>query len=188
MTILCIVCGYDKNPDTAEFCDACGSELNASTVDADMPVYEPQPVGLSINPAPVSNPTTLQTSTPTVIQDYSPAVKSTGSAKLIAKQVNSPIPEFVIQGAALIGIFDNEMGPVDIDLEDFHGKETVSRRHAEIYQESGQWKIKDLGSTNGVFIKPRGQTRFQARIDSPTPLNSGDEIAIAKILFTFQTI
>jgi pSer/pThr/pTyr-binding forkhead associated (FHA) protein len=87
-----------------------------------------------------------------------------------------------------VGIFDPDTGPVEIDLETFFGGETVSRNHAEIYQELGTWKIKDLGSTNGVFIKPPGQPRFSARITIPTPLNSGDEIAFGKVRFLFQTI
>ena len=47
-----------------------------------------------------------------------------------------------------------------IDLEGFPGDETISRHHAEIYQEGGMWKIKDLGSTNGLFIKQAGQSKF----------------------------
>jgi pSer/pThr/pTyr-binding forkhead associated (FHA) protein len=79
------------------------------------------------------------------------------------------------------------MGPVDIDLEPFSGGDTVSRNHAEIYQEGGVWKIKDLGSTNGIFIKSAGQTRFAARITVPETLNSGDEIAFGKVRFLFQS-
>ena len=70
-------------------------------------------------------------------------------------------------------------GPVDIDLESFPGNETISCQHAEIYQEGGVWKIQDLDSTNGVFIKPTGQTRFNAKITQPEIINPGDEIAIA---------
>ena len=66
------------------------------------------------------------------------------------------------------------------------GDDTISRHHAEIYQEAGQWKIKDLGSTNGVFVKRLGQTRYAAIIMSPETLFSGDEVAIAKIRFLFQ--
>ncbi len=47
--------------------------------------------------------------------------------------------------------------------------------------------VKDLGSVNGVFIKPAAQTRFRARITTPETLNSGDEIALGKVRFLFQT-
>ena len=173
--ITCTVCGYDKNPDGLEFCDACGAELQSTA--PSLETVEIEDTSISTPPPPdknsVTSPPTLQPTTTT--------------ARLVAKQPNAPITEFPIEGSALIGIFDPDMGPVDIDLEDFSGNETVSRNHAEIYQEAGVWKIKDLGSTNGVFIKPMGQTRFGARITTPESLNSGDEIAIAKIRFLFQS-
>jgi FHA domain len=137
-------------------------------------------------PPPQSTPIPAPPITPVTIP---PATFSTNSttARLIAKQANAPVPEFSIDSNALIGIFDPDRGPVDIDLEHFSGGETISRNHAEIYPEGGVWKIKDLGSTNGVFIKPAGQSRFNARITAPTPLNSGDEVAIAKVCFVFQS-
>jgi pSer/pThr/pTyr-binding forkhead associated (FHA) protein len=46
--------------------------------------------------------------------------------------------------------------------------------------------VKDLGSLNGIFIKPSGQSRFGARITTPTSLNTGDEIAFGKVQFVFQ--
>jgi hypothetical protein len=108
------------------------------------------------------------------------------TARLIAKQPSAPQQEFPLDSVALVGIFDSDMGPVDIDLENFAGGETVSRNHGEIYPEADNWMIKDLGSTNGIFIKPNGQSRFGARITSPTCLNSGDEIAFGKVRFVFQ--
>lgn len=188
--ITCTVCGYDKNPDGSDFCDACGAELGST-----QEIVEELPVDTSTTQAPpdVTPPepevelTVSPTTTPPPIPNIPEPIVMGTTARLIAKQSNAPIPEFPIDGAALIGIFDPDMGPVDIDLEDFVGNETVSRHHAEIYQEAGIWKIKDLGSTNGVFIKPMGQTRFGARITIPESLNSGDELAIAKIRFLFQS-
>ena len=189
--INCTVCGYDKNPDGSEFCDACGAELqstvaaptNNATVDPPMPTS--QPLDETFVPeTPVPEPTPAPT--PPSPTPHIPQPTET-TARLIAKQPNAPIPEFPLENNALIGIFDPDMGPVDIDLEDFVGNETVSRHHAEIYQEAEVWKIKDLGSTNGVFIKPMGQTRFGARITTPESLNPGDEVAIAKIRFVFQS-
>ncbi|MFW6295718.1 MAG: FHA domain-containing protein, partial [Halothece sp.] len=116
------------------------------------------------------------------------ATTSTNSAvKLVSKVPNSPISEFLLgKKSVIIGIFDPNSSPIDIDLQPFLGSDTVSRQHAEIYQENGIWKIKDLGSTNGIFLKPSGQRRFSARITQPEVLNIGDEIAIAKIRFLFQ--
>jgi hypothetical protein len=212
--IHCPTCGYDKTPDGSEFCDACGSELPlsstpnippsptptiAETIISEIPsqpeLITPQipianPLETPSQPEPITPqiPLTKPSETPTVIQTEAPFIPQMGTttARLIPKQTNAPIPEFIIDENSLIGIFDPDSGPVEIDLENFLGNETVSRQHAEIYPEGGVWKIKDLGSTNGTFIKPLGQTRFGARITIPTPLNSGDEIAIAKIRFLFQ--
>ena len=196
--ITCTVCGYDKNPNASDFCDACGAELGTTeeTVEEltdnsiiDIPTPHPPPVEDTFVPdVTPSEPEPISpASIPTPISNIPQPTITVTTARLIAKQFNAPIPEFPIDGTALIGIFDPDMGPVDVDLEDFVGNETVSRHHAEIYQDAGVWKIKDLGSTNGVFIKPMGQTRFGARITTPESLTPGDELAIAKIRFLFQS-
>ena len=182
MTITCDACGYE-NVEGTEFCEACGSELTAASPEpTPVPVPEKTPPEPSfpeetevIPPQPEPQPTP----TPTPV---------TSAVKLVSKVPNAPIPEFPIEEeSAVIGIFDPDSGPVDIDLEQFPGSDTVSRQHAEIYQENGVWKIQDLGSTNGIFLKPSGQRRFSARITQPEALNIGDKIAIAKIRFLFQT-
>jgi serine/threonine protein kinase len=76
----------------------------------------------------------------------------------------------------------------DIDLDSFPDANTVSRPHAGIYQEAGEWKVTDLGSINGTFIKRAGQSRFGNRITAPEILNSGDEIAFGKVRFRFENI
>ncbi|WP_204103110.1 MULTISPECIES: FHA domain-containing protein [Spirulina sp. CCY15215] len=143
---------------------------------------DPQPVPQPMYPDPVPTPQ------PTLGDLPSPQTFTGDTARLVAKQAGCPYPEFVLDGSNLIvGRFDPDTGPVDIDLEGFPGEDTISRNHGEIYQEGGQWKIKDLGSTNGIFIKRVGQPRFSARIMMPEPLYSGDEVAIAKIRFLFQS-
>ena len=182
MTISCTTCGYDKNPDGSEFCDACGAELLATSASPTLiqtPTVEPVDNNVSPPPPPKTTPIPI-----TTIATPATAV----TARLIAKQPGVSTPEFPLDGSnAIIGIFDPDTGPVDIDLEEFSGNETVSRNHAEIYQEGGMWKIKDLGSTNGVFVKHSGETRFSARITIPEVISPGDEIAIAKVRFLFQS-
>jgi eukaryotic-like serine/threonine-protein kinase len=92
--------------------------------------------------------------------NHNPLNTSSMQVKLICKQPNAHVPEFAIGCNAIIGVFDPGANPVDIDLGSFFGNETISRKHAEIFNEAGVWKIKDLGSSNGVFIKSAGQTRF----------------------------
>ncbi len=184
MAIVCTVCGYDKTPDASEFCDACGAELpiNTNPILDKLPIESTPEITVDFETESPFNPT------PIIVTDSSLTTSENQLiGSLIAKQNNAPNPEFSLEDFNVIGIFDPDTGPVEIDLEGFLGAETVSRQHAEIYQESGVWKIKDLGSTNGVFIKTLGQKRFSARITSPTIINNGDEIAIAKIRFLFQT-
>ncbi len=193
--ITCTACGYDKNPDNTEYCDACGSELQAVTV-TQPPREAPTVIQSSETEIPPSSPTFIQppTSEPEIppptypeSNPYPPTFPVSGTtAKLISKQAGSPVPEFTIDSNSIVGVFDPDTGPVEIDLEAFPGGETVSRNHAEIYPEGTVWKIKDLGSTNGIFIKRSGQTRFGARLTTPETINSGDEIAFGKVRFLFQ--
>ncbi|WP_035830902.1 FHA domain-containing protein, partial [Crocosphaera watsonii] len=137
------------------------------------PSYPPPNTAPPVPPVPPTN--------------TAPPVPSIGTtARLIARLANAPVPEFSINGGAVVGIFTPESGPVDIDLEAFPGNETISKQHAEIFYENGAWILKD-SSTNGTYIKPVGQTRFGARVMGPTAINSGDEIAFARVVFVFQT-
>ena len=174
--ITCSTCGYDQNPEDSEFCGACGSELQSITTTAPT-VIQPE----------IPSPQIPQPNYPTPTPTAPTFPTTTAIAKLIPKQPGSPVPEFILDSNAIVGIFDPDMGPVDIDLETFFVGETVSRNHAEIYQQGGVWQVKDLGSTNGVFIKPVGQTSFGARITTPETVNPGDEIAFGKVRFLFQT-
>jgi hypothetical protein len=123
-------------------------------------------------------------------------IQITQTAVLVAKQPNAPTPEFILEDYNLIGHFDADTGPVDINLKGFAGFQEVteqgevyfyiSRQHAEIEKQGEQWIVQDLGSVNGVFIKRQGQKRFSPRITSPEVLNSGDEVKFANIAFVFQ--
>lgn len=181
--IICDACGYE-NPDNVAFCEACGTELTVSPIPA--PTSSTEDPFAATPVESVSSPT-FPTQKPTDETVSSPSAPVTfGTAKLVAKAPKPPSSEFILDNNNIIGRFDPDTGPVEIDLDGFPGEDTISRNHAEIYQEGGHWKIKDLGSTNGVFIKRAGQTRFGARITLPETLMPGDEIAIAKIRFLFQ--
>lgn len=176
--IKCADCDYEKNPDDAEYCDACGSELITQTDSGSLEEEIDDEEILEALGYPLPESDTSDDPNFTMVET---------AAKLVSKQAGSPIAEFPLDSNAVVGIFDPDMGPVDIDLEEFRGNETVSRNHGEISLESGDWKIKDLGSTNGIFIKRTGQTRFGARITVPETINPGDEIAFGKVRFVFQT-
>jgi pSer/pThr/pTyr-binding forkhead associated (FHA) protein len=63
----------------------------------------------------------------------------------------------------------------DIFLDDI----TVSRRHAEVRRESGEFRITDAGSLNGTYIN-------RQPVDS-APLANHDEIQIGKFRLVFLT-
>jgi pSer/pThr/pTyr-binding forkhead associated (FHA) protein len=189
MSITCAGCGHE-NLDGVEFCEVCGAELVATAI----PTSSPPPVGSSSPPItqvpsspPVEQPMENEQIPAVTVSAVSPPAAAT--ARLIAKQPSASVSEFSLDGSnMLIGRYDADTtGPVDIDLEGFPDEETVSRNHAEIYMESGQWKVNDLGSANGIFIRRVGDSRFGARLTSPEVLNPGDEVAFGKVRFVFQS-
>ena len=58
--------------------------------------------------------------------------------------------------------------------------ERSSRRHAEIFFESGEWKVRDLGSRNGTFLD--GQKLEQAKSLVP-----GNQITVGSCRLTFAS-
>jgi pSer/pThr/pTyr-binding forkhead associated (FHA) protein len=53
---------------------------------------------------------------------------------------------------------------------------SVSRNHAELTFENGQWTIRDLGSANGTFVEDK-------LIEVPTSVSPGDRIKFGHIAF-----
>ena len=190
MNITCPQCGHKENPPGTQYCDVCGYEFISAPVEELSP---PEPSKIEQIPPPFYSSyfetatTKIQVTEPQPNFNSPTPVASMNTARLITKQVGSPASEFVLEENNLIGRFDPDSGPVEIDLEGFVGADYISRHHAEIYREGGQWKIKDLGSENGVFIKSVNQSRFNPRITTPEILNSGDEVAFGKIRFLFQS-
>ena len=62
----------------------------------------------------------------------------------------------------------------DVMLDD----PNISRRHAELRRENGQWVVADLASTNGVKVNGR---RVQE-----APLSPGDEITLGLEKLRFE--
>jgi hypothetical protein len=85
----------------------------------------------------------------------------------------------------VVGRFDPSTGPVELDVSSLPGAEHISRRHAEIYFEDGVWKVRDLGSTNGVFVKKAAEASFSPRLQTPMNLGAGDEIAFGNMVLVF---
>jgi pSer/pThr/pTyr-binding forkhead associated (FHA) protein len=57
-------------------------------------------------------------------------------------------------------------------------KDDVSRRHAEVFFRNGDFRLRDLGSTNGTFLN--GQ-----QVEDSSPLSAGDKIEIGSSIIVF---
>lgn len=78
---------------------------------------------------------------------------------------------------------DNGMFP-DVDLDAHDPEAKVSRRHARIFLENGQYSIEDCGSTNGTFVN-RGRRLIPG---TRLILNDGDEIIVGKTFLRLKVL
>ena len=69
----------------------------------------------------------------------------------------------------------------DIDLTPHDRDVGVSRRHAQVHEQGGQWFIKDLGSTNYTVVN-----RQRAQPDQEVLLQNGDEVRFGRVMTHFQ--
>lgn len=178
----CQVCGANI-PEGQTVCPDCGTEVSAQgtfSSSLEQPAVAPTAGRQEVVPTPAPPP-----AVPT------PAVTApAGIARLLVMRAGALTgEEFSIGGRVIIGRFDQETGPVDIDLSHLPEAGYISRNHAEIYQdESGQWYVKDLGSRNGTYIRSKGSQRFQQiPANQPAPINDGDELAFGNARFVFRT-
>lgn len=167
MAIKCSICGIE-NADSDSYCRDCGNMLTANPV----PVPEPAPAPA---PAPAAAPA----------PQPEPAAPG---AKLFVKRYGAVSGEGIPLAAdrLVIGRFDPSAGPVDLDVTGMPGAEHVSRRHAEVYAQAGLWFVRDLGSTNGLFLRRAGESGFSPRLQEPAELHDGDEVAVGNLVLVFR--
>jgi hypothetical protein len=133
---------------------------------------------------PMSEPLMSPSNAPASPQQSGSAYKASSSrAKLIIQRGGTIGKEFMLTDSeSNIGRWDADGGifpDVDLDQDDPEAK--VSRRHARIIHQNGQYLIEDLGSTNGTFIN-RGRRLLPG---NRHPLNNGDEIIVGKTFLKF---
>lgn len=206
MSKVCSVCGT-TNPESAQFCEGCGVELTSATTtpaQGETPVQEPGatpvPEGAPAEPVGESQASDSEAATDASSEE-SPSEDAEGSAAAASPTSEAPAPARLFAkrhgalssdplplegGRLVVGRFDPSSGPVDIDVAEMAGAEHISRRHAELYTESGSWKVRDLGSTNGVFLKRAGEEGYGPRLQEPAVLSDGDEIAFGNVIFVFR--
>ncbi len=147
--VYCNACGH-RNPPQSVFCSACGTVLDAPT---HRTIVLPKTDALQDAPGSADNAVFN-------VREVAP-----GEVMLVVRQGDVMGTRFALTGEQVtIGrIPDN-----DIVLDDV----TVSRRHAVLANESGEWIVRDLRSLNGTYLN-------HARVDEAV-INHGDELQVGK--------
>jgi FHA domain/zinc-ribbon domain len=147
--VYCSECGF-QNPESANYCSRCGALLQKSE-----PATE-----------------TTQTLAPEEVAELAAHddLGLEGPALVVRSGGGRAGESFrPAGGRTRIG----RSPDCDIFLDDV----TVSRNHAVLVEENGEFSVEDQGSLNGTFVNRR-------RIDR-APLHEGDELQVGKYRLTF---
>jgi hypothetical protein len=205
--IRCNNCGTE-NLDGSQYCDECGMRLSSDR----SPIYQPPPAqsyfGDEAGPPPPSfseleppkpvRPARIDNSAAGApLPNKTMVLSSQNSAELEAKapRVMAKLvierggrigKEFPIVGVeTYIGRWDADNGIFpDVDLDEDDPQAKVSRRHARIINQGGQFFVEDLGSTNGTFVN-RGRRLLPGH---KVALRNGDEIIVGKTFLKFHIV
>lgn len=177
----CPTCGSNV-PDQDSLCPQCGMDMSTPQTQGTSPEVAP--------PAPAPSPEEPVADPVPEVPLPAPAPASEAietSAEITLKRSGALTADsFVLGGRAVLGRFDPETGPVDVDFGPLPEAAYISRRHAEVWRsEDGAWFVKDLGSHNGTFVKQADQTQF-LRLSGDQALGDGDEIALGNARFEFH--
>lgn len=161
---VCPSCGA-TSPAGELFCSNCGSPLGSA---APAPAPAVAAAAPDFTPAPAAAP----------VATAAPAL----TARLIVEADNQ---EFDLSGkdTIVIGREDavSNIFP-DVDLTPHGGEDGgVSRLHARIFVENGQYMLEDENSTNFTFLN-----RQKLAGKSPAVLHDDDEIKLGRVLLRFK--
>ncbi|MBO9542584.1 FHA domain-containing protein [bacterium] len=107
------------------------------------------------------------------------------TVKLVITRGGTVGKEFAVEtgGETLIGRWDPDGGAFpEVDLTSDDPEAKISRKHARIFIENGEFFVEDLGSLNGTYVN-RGPRLLPG---SPQALKDGDEIVMGKTFFKFH--
>ncbi len=171
----CPCCGVQVD-DAVTICPDCGTQFGASAP-----------------PANPSEPCEAPTSPPDETTGLPGPVPRQGVsdqslAKITLKRAGALTDQsFNLGEVTVIGRFDPDTGPVDVDLGIVPESVYISRHHAEISKKAnGSWAVRDLGSSNGTFLRDRSSGKF-GRVEGDGTVVDGDEIALGNAVFVFNT-
>lgn len=92
--------------------------------------------------------------------------------------------KFSFAPPATIGRFDPSREPVDVDLSNIDEGRYVSRSHAKISYDNGEWRLEDLGSSNGTYVFRLAVNDFE-KVEFAV-IHDGDIIAFGNAQFVFK--
>lgn len=153
--MVCNTCGAE-NPEDANYCSVCGAHL-ARVDDEATTVLHTVDSDLDTVPHVVEAAEGVVAEVPEE------------SAILVVSRGPNAGSKFVVTDRATIGRHPDS----DFFLDDV----TVSRRHAEVRHDAGQFVLKDNGSLNGTYVNGE-------RVET-CDLHHGDEIRIGKYVIVF---
>jgi hypothetical protein len=152
----CPACGATVSPDD-KFCDNCGAELAAAAATPETAAAQTEP-------------------------SAAPAATVTGGPILIVAdsgaEITLPAGDDIVVGREdpVSSIFP------EIDLTPHGGEEGgVSREHAKIQVQNGNYTVQDLDSTNFTFLN-----RKRLAAHAPEPLQDGDELRLGRVRLVFK--
>jgi hypothetical protein len=183
--IQCKCCGNSRISDSETICPDCGVVLAAPSPVA--AVKGSAPVVAADSATPAVGPSTI-TQEPSAHGAANVSLPAASSASLTVIRGGALTAEKLTWAGAIvvIGKFDVDEGPVDVDLSQIPEAGYVSRKHCQVWTDaSGQCLVKDLGSSNGTFVRARGTTRFQ-KVVGDQKLADGDELALGNARFVFH--
>ena len=202
----CLTCGASV-ADDADVCPDCGMEFESATAPQTAPPSNNEGAGFTVDfgnefgaessavaPIILDAPAFEFTdSESTVVLDKSDlpptptAATPTDSAHITLRRGGALTNEsFRFSSGAVVGRFDPDSGPVDVDLAPLPEASYVSRHHAEFRRDAGngQWFVRDMGSSNGTFWRAGGAGAF-SRLSGEQEVNAGDEISLGNARFEF---
>ena len=181
----CPTCGTEILPGDP-FCDNCGADLRSlqatPSVVTPPPVVSPPPAAVEeVAPPPVAPPVIAPPEPASAAPVTPPALTATGP-RLVIKEGGATFPlplgkELIVGRTDPIdGIFP------DIDLTPHDTLTGVSRRHAALHEQGGQWFVRDLNSTNYTVVN-----RQRIQPDQDFLIEPGDEIRFGRLVTHFQS-
>ncbi len=172
---LCLGCHIPIPDPEAKFCPACGFPV----MEVPAPPRTPSSVGQTPPPA-CSHPPSFPQETPPPPPASSPrpldleATLMVGPPRLTSMSPEGQKESYDLQFSVV------KIGRAGDNHLAFPQEKTISGHHCEIFREGKDFFVRDLGSTNGVFVN--GQ-----KVDS-APLQEGDAIKLGGKVFSFTRV